>query len=177
MTVQSQRRAFAPGILTLLAVAAATQAATQPLPEANPLSAQPLAALSATRERPLFVPSRRPPAPAPVKVVHHSETPASPPAAPNVVLLGIIDENNGESAHAVVRLGAGKPLRLRIGEEVAGWKVARIAGRSLVLTLAERSAEFTLFNGARPNRASPAAQAAVASDRRTQSRSGHLPQN
>ena len=171
MTVQSQLRAFAPGIVILLAVVAATQAATQSAPPANPLSAQPFEALSATRERPLFVPTRRPPAPPPVIAVQRSEIPATPPAAPNVVLLGIIDENDGEGARALVRLGAGKPLRLRVGEEVAGWRVARIEGRRLVLTLAERSAEFTLFNGAHTDRASSAAQPApVAADRRTQSR-------
>ena len=171
MTVQSQLRAFAPGIVMLLAVVAATQASTQSAPAANPLTAQPVEALSATRERPLFVPTRRPPAPPPVIAVQRSEVPATPPAAPNVVLLGIIDENDGESARALVRLGGGKPLRLRVGEEVAGWRVARIEGRRLVLTLAERSAEFTLFNGAHTDRASSAAQPApVAADRRTQSR-------
>jgi general secretion pathway protein N len=173
MTVKSHLRAFAPGIVMLLAVAAATRASTQSVPADNPLSAQPFDALSATRERPLFVATRRPPAPPPVKVVHRSEVPAPPPPAPNVVLLGIIDENDGESAQALVRLGAGKPLRLRVGDDVAGWKVARIEGRRLILTLAERSAEFTLFNGARPDRASSAAQAAVVSDRRAQARSGH----
>jgi general secretion pathway protein N len=172
MTGQSRRRAIAPGIVMLVAVAAATQVATQPAPAVNPLSAQPFAALSATRERPLFVPTRRPPAPAPVKVVNRNEGPAPPPAAPNVVLLGIIDENDGEGAHALVRLGAGKPQCLRTGEEVAGWKVARIEGHRLILTLAERSAEFALFSGSRSNRASPTAHAEIASDHRPQSRSG-----
>ena len=170
MTVQSKLRAFGPGIAMLLAVLAATQASTQSTPEANPLSAQPFEALFATRERPLFVPTRRPPAPPPVKVVQRSEIPAAPPAAPNVVLLGIIDENDGERARALVRLGAGKPLRLRVGEDVSGWKVARIEARRLILTLAERSAEFTLFSGTHADRASSAAQATVASDRRAQSR-------
>jgi general secretion pathway protein N len=170
MTVQSKLRAFAPGIVMLLAVLAATQASTQSTPEANPLSTQPFEALSATRERPLFVPTRRPPTPPPVKAVQRSEMPPTPPAAPNIVLLGIIDENDGESARALVRLGAGKPLRLRVGEDVAGWKVARIEARRLILTLAERSAEFTLFNGAHADRASSAVHAAVASDRRTRGR-------
>jgi general secretion pathway protein N len=163
-------RVFAPGVLLLLAPGTAVWA--QSLPAANPLAAQSLEALSASRERPLFVPSRRPPAPAPVKIVRRSEAPPSPPPAPNVVLLGIISDADGEGTRAVVRLGADKPLRLRIGEEVAGWKVASIEERRLILTLAERSAEFTLFNDAHPNRAAPTAQAAVAPDLRTQSRSG-----
>ena len=165
-------RGCALGVLMLAAVGSATKAWAQSLPATNPLAVQPLEAMSASREHPLFVPSRRPPAPAPVKTAHRSEAAASPPPAPNVVLLGIIDDGDGEGTRAVVRLGADKPLRLRIGEEVGGWKVTRIEERRLVLTLAEHSAEFTLFSGAHPNRAASTANAAVASDHHTQSRSG-----
>src|SRR5579862_2921660 len=67
-----------------------------PTVAANPLWAIPLSALSATRNRPLFTPSRRPPAPivasAPV-VAPVRPTPQPPPAVPehpNLVLVGTV---------------------------------------------------------------------------------------
>jgi hypothetical protein len=53
----------------------------------NPLQAQSLDGLSATRDRPLFSPDRRPPAPPPRPVERAPEAPAAPP---DVTLLGIV---------------------------------------------------------------------------------------
>jgi hypothetical protein len=121
---------------------------TRPEPSAgvaNPVAAQPLDRLSVTRERPLFSPSRRPPPP-PSAPVAQSAAPVLPPAAPSVDLFGIVSDEEG--ARAIVRAGPGnKILRIRVGDEIGGWKVSQIEGRKLVLSLGERSTTFTLFSG------------------------------
>jgi hypothetical protein len=108
----------------------------------NPLQAQPLAALSATRDRPLFSPDRRPPAPPPAPVAA-----APPPApAPDVTLLGVVVDR--ERARAIVRSGSAKIERVQIGDDIGGWKVSQIEGRRLLLALDGREAAFTLFDRA-----------------------------
>src|ERR1700730_7581927 len=69
--------------------------AETPAVAANPLWAIPLSALTATRARPLFTPSRRPPAPvvASVPVAAPRPPPAPPPAVrqhPHLTLVGSV---------------------------------------------------------------------------------------
>jgi hypothetical protein len=112
---------------------------------ANPVAAQPLDQLSTILDRPLFSPSRRPPARPPPPVVQAPAPPAPPPPPPNLVLFGVVMD--GEGARAVVRAGADKKLvRAQIGDEIDGWKVSQIEGRKVVLSLDGRFATFKLFN-------------------------------
>ena len=107
----------------------------------NPLAAQFLERLSATVDRPLFSPSRRPPGP----VAQAPEPPVPPAPPPHLVLSGIVMD--GQSARAVVRVGAErKILHAQIGDDIGGWKVSQIEGRKLVLSLDGRVATFTLFD-------------------------------
>jgi len=114
----------------------------------NPLAAHPIAAFAATRERPLFSPTRRPPprpvaadAPRPVAV---PPSPAPPSAPPSMALFGTIIGLNG--ARALIRTGdAPKIVEVAAGDEVGGWTVNRIDKRHLVLSLGERLATFELF--------------------------------
>jgi hypothetical protein len=116
----------------------------------NPLQAQSLDRLSATRDRPLFSPSRRPVAPPPPPVERVAE-PAAPPAPPNLTVLGIVV--NGEGARAIVRSGVENKFdRVQIGDDIGGWKVSQIEGRRLVLSLDGRLATFTLFSDERGKR-------------------------
>jgi hypothetical protein len=108
----------------------------------NPVAAQSLERLSATRERPLFSPTRRPPAPPPAPVAISRPAPVPPPP-PNVALFGIVTDAQGP--FAMVRIGAGKILRLRPGDDVAGWRVGAIEPRRLTLSNGARSASFDLF--------------------------------
>jgi general secretion pathway protein N len=109
----------------------------------SPLAARPLDRFSVTRDRPLFSPTRQPPAPPPAAA---AAAPAPPPPPPNVVLLGVVVD--GEDAHAVVRTGADTKIRrLRIGDEIGGWKVGQIEARKLVLLLNGRTATFAMFSG------------------------------
>jgi general secretion pathway protein N len=108
----------------------------------NPLAAQSLERLSATVDRPLFSPSRRP-RPGPVAQAPEPPVPPAPP--PDLVLSGIVMD--GQSARAVVRVGAAKKiLHAQIGDNIGGWTVSQIEGRKLVLSLDGRFATFTLFN-------------------------------
>lgn len=120
--------------------------AEQPAALANPLAALSLDDLSATRERPLFNPSRRlptqpPPTPPPPPVV---AAPAPPAPAPTLALFGIVAD--AEGARAMVRTGPSKEiLRLRVGDTVESWTVSRIGRTELVLQLGDRTETVTLF--------------------------------
>ena len=114
----------------------------------NPVELQPLQAMTATYERPLFSPTRRPPPKIVTPVaVAKQEPPPPPPPPPSLVLLGIVSDN-GE-ARAAIRSADKRPtdkvLRVRAGDDVGGWKVEKIESRRLVLTQGERSADFVLF--------------------------------
>jgi general secretion pathway protein N len=110
---------------------------------ANPLEAQPLDRLSATRDRPLLSPTRRPTPPPP------PPPPEQPPVAvvpqpPNLTLVGIVLDDEG--ARALIRSSATNADRVQIGDDIGGWKVAQIEGRRLVLSLDGRFVTFTLFS-------------------------------
>jgi general secretion pathway protein N len=120
-------------LLLLAALLALTPARAEPR---NPLDALQLGALTATRERPLFRPSRRPPPPAAVA------TPAPEPPPPDerpvalepppFDLLGAVV--GADVAIALLRNRAtGEVLRLRQGEDAAGWRVGTIERRTVTL--------------------------------------------
>jgi hypothetical protein len=116
----------------------------------DPLAAVPLESLTATRERPLFSPSRRPPPPPASPVVQIPAPPPPLPDAPRVVLVGIVLDS--DRARAILRVGSDdKVMRVGIGDDVGGWKVSQIEGQRLVVSLGDRSVTFTLFkrDGAR----------------------------
>jgi hypothetical protein len=144
---------------------AQTQPQTQPRPQVqapapatptaglvSPLAVHPVDRLSATRERPLFSPSRRPPAPPPPII---NPPPPPPPGPPNVTLVGIVMD--ADEARAIVQSGPKNEIRrVRIGDDIGGWKVVQIEGRRLVLKLDSRLATFSMFSG----RGNPAPRAA-----------------
>ena len=117
---------------------------TSPAGPVNPLAAPSLDRLSATRERPLFTPSRRaPPPPPPAASAAPVESAAAPPS---ISLLGVIIAVEGPRA-VINDMTRNKIVRLRIGDEIDGWKVHQIDERLLVLGRDGRSASFKLFNG------------------------------
>ena len=138
---------------------------------ANPVTALSLDRLSVTRERPLFSPSRRPPPPPAVPI---ASAPPPPPPPPNLTLFGVVMDD--EDARAVVQTGTGSKIRrVRIGDDIDGWKVSQIEQRRLVLSLDSRLATFTMFARAanpaphvagKPAPASPPAQGPAQRDRR-----------
>jgi hypothetical protein len=107
----------------------------------NPLAAQPFDLLSDTRDRPLFSPHRRPPpppAPPPVRVV----APAPPAPPPSIGLMAILTDDGVPLA--VVRTSE-KAIDVRVGDEIAGWKVTQIEPRRLVLASDDREVSFDMF--------------------------------
>jgi general secretion pathway protein N len=108
----------------------------------NPLAAHPIDEFSETRDRPLFSPTRRPPAPVLASVSTIVAPPPPPLPPPSVVLLGVVSDGNG--ALAMIR-GGQKTIRARLGEEIEGWLVTQIEARRLVLSHDDRSVSFALF--------------------------------
>ena len=105
----------------------------------NPLAVNPIDRLSAIVERPLFAPNRRPPPPASITM------PPSPPEPPSLTLLGVVIDAGG--ARAIVQAGPGNQImRVRVGDEISGWKVTDIEPRQLVLSLDSGIATFTMFS-------------------------------
>lgn len=112
----------------------------------NPLWAVPLRSLSATRERPIFSPSRRPQPPAVVASVNVS--PAAPPkpdepAHPPLTLVGtIIGDDNGIGVF--VDPATSSVVRLRIGQEHGGWTLRTVRGRDAMFAKDRRTATLSL---------------------------------
>jgi len=120
--------------------AAATVAAppsSEPAPtSANPLWAIPLSALTATRDRPLFSASRRPPAPAVVPVAVAPAPPPPPPPAepekPNLILVGTI-LGDANSFGIFIDQTSRTALRLKLGEQHEGWTLRSVQKREAML--------------------------------------------
>lgn len=127
----------------LLSLAVSGDAAAQQAAAVNPLAAQSLDGLSATRERPLFSAQRRPPSP-PRVAAAPPPPPAPPPQPPQVALYGIVSEPGG--ARAMVRANGDKIIGVRIGDDIGGWKVTKIERRQIELSLADRAVSFAMFS-------------------------------
>ncbi|MFL6796085.1 MAG: hypothetical protein ACJ8F3_01585 [Xanthobacteraceae bacterium] len=114
---------------------------------ANPLWAIPIGTLSATRERPIFIPSRRPPTPPAVAA------PRAPPAAaavapsepeqPPLSLVGIV-AGVGDGYAVFVHSTSHDTVRLRKGEGHEGWILTSVKGREAVLEKNRQSAVMAL---------------------------------
>jgi hypothetical protein len=113
--------------------------APPPAPEralsANPLWAIPLAQLSATRERPIFSPSRRPP-PAAVAaepaIVKAPTVRKKGPETPPLALVGTIASDE-EGFGIFLDQSTKAAIRLKVGEDYQGWKLRSVQGRETAL--------------------------------------------
>ena len=114
----------------------------------NPLWAIPLSTLTATRDRPLFSASRRPPAApvepaAPPLVQAPPPPPPAPPEQPSLTLLGTIVSPG--AAIAILREGGTQSVtRLRKGEAASGWLLQSVEPRSIVVDKGEQSVTLAL---------------------------------
>jgi hypothetical protein len=125
----------------------------QPPLGGNPLWGVPIAKLTATRERPLFTASRRPPA-SPVAPEPPAEPPPPPPAEPERPLLTLVGTVTGELQKvAVVQDQTTKSLvRLHVGEAVSGWFLRSIDARGVTVEKNNQTVTVAL-----PPRRSPTA--------------------
>jgi general secretion pathway protein N len=110
--------------------------AETPTVAANPLWAIPLSALTATRTRPLFTPSRRAPAPVVASVPVAAPRPPPPPPAvlqhPNLTLVGTVAGEN-EGVAVFIDTATRDTVRLRTGEGHGGWILQSIERRAATL--------------------------------------------
>jgi general secretion pathway protein N len=116
-----------------------------PPPGGNPLWGIPVSALTATRERPIFSPTRRPPAPPP-EPVPAAEPPPPPPAEPEQPLLSLVGTATGETDNVavVVDQNTKNLVRLHVGEAVSGWYLRSIDSRAMTLEKDNRRVTLTL---------------------------------
>jgi len=109
-------------------------------PRGNPLWSIPLRALTETRERPLFSPSRRPLRPIVPAAPDSTQTPpplaAAPvePERPPLTLVGTVVCARPDAGVALL-LDATTNIvaRARVGESASGWRVRAVARRSIVV--------------------------------------------
>jgi general secretion pathway protein N len=106
-------------------------------PSGNPLWAVPLGALTATRERPIFSPRRRPPAPVlpPAPPMEPPKRPIArpaPPETPPFTLVGTV-VGEAESIAVFVNTSTKALVRLRVGEADVGWVLRAVDLRTIVL--------------------------------------------
>jgi len=128
-------------------------------PGGNPLWAIPLSALTATRERPLFLPSRRAPAPA-VAGTPAVTAPTPPPPAPveeqpPLTLVGAIASET-EGFAVFIDQSTNNVIRLKVGQDHQGWVLRAVKGREATLEKSTRSITLVLpapggLSSAEPN--------------------------
>jgi general secretion pathway protein N len=121
------------------------QPATSEIPSGNPLWAIPLKELSATRERPIFSPSRRAPAPVVATAPNVPPQPAKPvePERPQLSLVGTIAGDN-ESFGIFLDRSVNTVLRLKLGEAHKGWVLREVRSREIVLEKGDKTATLAL---------------------------------
>jgi len=121
--------------------------ASAPAPSGNPLWGIPLSALSASRERPICSPSRRPPAPA-VFAVAAAEPPKpvpppSEPTRPPLVLVGTV-VGEFRQIGIFVEETTKETVRLATGEGHGGWVLQSVDKAGVQFERGRRTATFML---------------------------------
>jgi hypothetical protein len=118
--------------------------ATESRASPNPLWGIPLTTLSATRERPLFSPSRRPPMATAAPSARSAKAAAPPDSLrPPLDLLGVI--TGKDDGYAVfINTTSHDVVRLRTGEGHEGWILQSVNRREAVLKKSNRSAVMAL---------------------------------
>ncbi|HET7886501.1 MAG TPA: hypothetical protein VFL62_09775 [Bradyrhizobium sp.] len=104
--------------------------AERPL-SANPLWAMPLKQFTVTRDRPIFLPSRRPPSPPPSAVTVAKVVAPPKPKEPEQPQLSLVGTISGEDAKfgIFVDQATKAVLRLKEGEDFQGWRLRSILSR------------------------------------------------
>jgi general secretion pathway protein N len=119
----------------------------QAMPTGNPLWTIPLSQLAVTRDRPVFSPSRRPPAPvaaAPIYVPPPAPRVAkAEPERPPLILVGTIAGEKDAIAVFVLQ-GTGTTIRLHPNESHEGWILLSVQGREATLRKGTASAVMAL---------------------------------
>jgi hypothetical protein len=104
--------------------------ATERTLSANPLWEMPLKQFSVTRDRPIFLPSRRAPAP-PASIVTVAKVVVPKPKEPEQPQLSLVGTISGDDARfgIFVDQTTKNVLRLKVGEDFQGWELRSIQAR------------------------------------------------
>jgi general secretion pathway protein N len=117
--------------------------AGRPVPTGNPLWSVPLSVLTATRERPIFLASRRPPQVAVVAPPQDEanvpvvQTAAEPDRSPLALIGAVVGDS--DAIAVFIDLTNQKTVRLRQGDTHAGWVLSAVQGREVTLKKADRT--------------------------------------
>ena len=123
--------------------------AAGPEPRGNPLWAFPLISLNATRERPIFLPSRRPLAPPvvasppPAAPAPPQPPPTPPPERPRLLLVGAV-VGDAEAMAIFLDQNSQDIVRLRTGESHLGWTLSAVKGRETTLQKGKETMQLAL---------------------------------
>ena len=135
----------------------------QPPRGGNPLWGIPIDSLSATRERPIFSASRRPPAP-PAPIMPIAEPPSSPPPAPEQPPFTLAGTTIGKPQNValIVDQSTKRVILLHVGEAASGWYLRSVDSRTMKL---EKNSQFVTLSlpppGAVPAEGQPAVTVAA----------------
>jgi general secretion pathway protein N len=138
------------GLAFVFAVCGVTLPARAAAPDSagvgNPLWTIPLNALTATRERPLFTPSRRPPTQALPAVIASVPPPPPSVAEPEQLGLRLLGTIAGREAGIAIclNLATSEVVRVRTGESFAGWNLRTVRGREATFEKASRQEVLAL---------------------------------
>jgi general secretion pathway protein N len=104
-------------------------------PNGNPLWSIPLSNLTATREHPLFSPSRRAAPPAVAAPVNTAPPPPPSPSEPEQPMLTLVGAIASDTDGFAVFLdqASNSVVRLRIGQDHDGWVLRAVKGREATL--------------------------------------------
>jgi hypothetical protein len=125
---------------------APTAPASERALSANPLWAMPLAQFPVTRERPIFSPSRRPPAAAVASVMVPKVVAMPKPKEPERPQLSLVGTIVGDDEGFGIFLDQSTKgvIRLKVGEDFQGWKLRSVQGRETALEKDERTVTLVL---------------------------------
>jgi hypothetical protein len=117
-------------------------------PTGNPLWGIPLRVLTVTRERPLFSPSRRPPAPPAVAAVAPPPRPvaAAKPPEPDHPLLTIVGTivSTSDGIGVFIDQATNDVIRMHTGQDHDGWVLRSVHGREASFQKNEKTSTLAL---------------------------------
>ena len=124
--------------------------AAESAPSGNPLWSIPLRLLAATRDRPIFSPSRRPPPPAVVGIAAVKPAPPPPvqkivvPERPQFVLVGTI-VGSAQGIGIFLDEATKDAFKLRTGDDRNGWILREVRAKTVTLEKNDQTATLVFI--------------------------------
>jgi hypothetical protein len=108
---------------------------------ANPLWAMPVKQFTITRERPIFLPSRRPPAVVAPAVIEAKAVAPPKPKEPEQPQLSLVGTISGDDAKLGIFIDQATKavVRLKVGDDFEGWQLQSVQGRGVAFQKNQQS--------------------------------------